>query len=295
VSLEEEIRIEITATPARPLSVFRRRVHACQDLISIAALTLCNLDDFRISPPSAGGRPRIGHFYGVPVFRNPAEGWPDFLFRSSDIDARMKETFTAWLASADSLSAARSLYMSGSYGKSFLELRFLALAQAAEAYHRRVHQGRDLYMEAGAYEREVLPLLKASIPATLDDAHKQALSGRLKFGNEISFRRRMTTLFEEHETALALVVPSPRSWITPIVEYRNGFTHHPVIADQQDLDKDALLRCTYVLRILLELCFLKSAGLDEAAVAALAGRCEHYRQIRSRFFVDDTGREPELT
>jgi predicted MarR family transcription regulator len=105
----------------------------------------------------------------------------------------------------------------------------------------------------------------------------------------------MAMLFDEHEAALALAVPSPRSWITPIVEYRNGFTHHPVIADQQDLDKDALLRCTYVLRILLELCFLKSAGLDEAAVAALAGRCEHYRQIRSRFFVDDTGREPDLT
>ncbi len=96
--------------------------------------------------------------------------------------------------------------------------------------------------------------------------------------------KRMTMLFDDHEAALATVVPSPRDWIRRIVDYRNGFTHHPVASDQQETDKTELLQCSYVLRVLLELCFLRSMGLDADATTALAAKCEHYRQIRRRFF-----------
>ncbi len=180
VSIEEEIRIEMAAFSPQRLSFFRRRIHACQDLISIGALTLCNLDDFRICPPSPENRRRLAHVYGVPIFKNPAEGWPDFLVHSRDIEARLEDTFTAWFGCAESLSVVRSLYMSGAYGKGFIELRLLALAQAAEAYHRRAYEGRDLYMDAVSYERDILPGLKAAIPPALDLSHRDALRSRLR-------------------------------------------------------------------------------------------------------------------
>ena len=45
VSLAEEIRLELRAAAPQPLSAFQRRVHACQDLLSIASLTLCGVED----------------------------------------------------------------------------------------------------------------------------------------------------------------------------------------------------------------------------------------------------------
>jgi ApeA N-terminal domain 1 len=285
VSIAEEIRIEMKASSPQPLSAFRQRMHACQDLLSIASLTLCNVEDFRLYPPSANGRPKVvGHFHAVPVFKNPAEGWPRYLFRHKDVEARMKDVFTAWLSNAESLSVVRSLYMSGAYGKSFIELRLLALAQAAEAYHRRLYEGHDLYRDADDYAANVLPGLLAAIPSGLDQSHRDALRSRLKYGNEFSLTKRMTMLFDKHQAALAAVIPSPRSWIKRIVDYRNGFTHHPVVEDRTDIDKMELVRCNYVLRILLELCFLESMSMDAVTIETLAKGCERYRQIGRRFF-----------
>jgi len=285
VSVEEEIRIEMTASEARPLSAFRQRIHACQDLLSIASLTLCNVEELRLVPPSDDGKHKVvGRFYAVPVFKNPAEGWPDFLFRHKDIAPRVREVFSAWLNNAERLSAVRSLYMSAAYGKSFLELRLLAFAQAAEAYHRRMYEGQDLYMDAGTYERNILPGLQAAIPESLGSSHAQALRNRLKYGNQISFPRRLRTLFKEHEAALATVIPNPCGWVERIVDYRNDLTHHPVVDDRSDVDKIGLIRCNWVLRILLDLCFLKSMAIDAEGIKQLAEGCERYRQIKQRFF-----------
>ena len=72
--------------------------------------------------------------------------------------------FSSWLAQADSLSAARALYMGAAYGDAFLEVRLLSYAQAIEAFQRRAYQGGDLYMDPLTYERDVLPTLTAAIP-----------------------------------------------------------------------------------------------------------------------------------
>jgi hypothetical protein len=70
----------------------------------------------------------------------------------------------------------------------------------------------------------------------------------------------------------------------PRVDYRNGLTHHPVVEDGTDIDKMELVRCNYVLRILLELCFLKSMSMDAVTIESLAKGCERHRQIKRRFF-----------
>jgi ApeA N-terminal domain 1 len=232
ISVGEDIRIELTASEPQPLSVFRRRIHAFQDLLSIASLTLCNLEELRLCPPSDGGRPKVvGKFYAVPVFKNPAEGWPNFLFQYKDIATRGIDVFDAWFSKADSLGAVRSLYISGAYGKSFLELKLLSLAQACEAYHRRVYEGRDMYRDGNDYRDKVLPGLLAAIPIDLDDSHRQSLKNRLAFGNEFSFRKRLTMLIEEHEAALRTVIASPREWIERIVNYPSVDTQNRQLID----------------------------------------------------------------
>ena len=55
------------------------------------------------------------------------------------------------------------------------------------------------------------------------------------------------------------------------------------------MDKIELMRCNYVLRILLELCFLKSMSMDAVTIETLAKGCERYRQIGRRFFAMAAG------
>ena len=84
-------------------------------------------------------------------------------------------------------------------------------------------------------------------------------------------------LFDEHEAALAAVIPSPHAWIERIV-------HHLVVEDRSGVDKIALVQCNYVLRIVFELCFLKSMALDAENSKAIAYGCTRYRQIKERSF-----------
>jgi len=100
---------------------------------------VADVEELQLVPPYEDKRKAvIGRFYTVPIYKDPASRGAHFLFRSRDVETRLPSMFRAWLESAERLSVVRSLYFSGAYGKTFLELRLLAFAQAAEAYHRRV-------------------------------------------------------------------------------------------------------------------------------------------------------------
>ena|SRR2546422_9769667 len=99
-----------------------------------------------------------------------------------------------------------------------------------------------------------------------------------------AYRKRLTLLFEEHESAMKAAIPKPMSWIGPLVDYRNTLTHHPVAESEPTTNTTQLVQCNYVLTILLELCFLKAMGMDAAQIEELAKRCGRYALVRERFF-----------
>jgi hypothetical protein len=196
---------------------------------------------------------------------------------------RLKDVFTTWLARADSLRVVRSLYHAGSYGKGFLEFRFLSLAQAAEAYHRRAFPERT-YLDKNDYKARILKPLRATLPEDLSEPLRMSIDSALAFGNQIKFRERLQDMFTEHADALGTVVPAPLEWIDKIKNYRNTFTHHPPNRDTDPFDHEDVLRCLFILKMLLEMSFLRSMGFSAAEIAAFAGRCDRYTQIKQRFF-----------
>lgn len=289
-SLREEILVDIEAPQARPLHEVLRLVAACGDFFSIASLAIAHVDELLLTQPAQADRESSrGTYHASPHYRkdehqrrSPAR----CLFRLADLQDRARAVFTAWLDHAELLRRSRALYFSGAYGEGFVEARFLPLSQAVEAFHRCLHGG--LYMDQAAYDERVLPPLRAAIPTDLDRSHRQALAARLKWGNEFSLRRRLTDLVADHDAALACVTGGdPRRFVDPIVSYRNDFTHHPT--GEQAIPRDErfgedVVRLNYVLRSLLEFCFLKVMGFSAAEIQSFVQRCETYRQIRARFF-----------
>jgi hypothetical protein len=282
VSIANEMRFELTAKAPQPLSVFLRRFHACQDLLSILSAAVCTLTAVRLIP--AFDEKAVGEYHAVQIFRKSRDSHPSFLFQQSDVSTRLPEVFGKWLRQAERLTAARALYMSATHGDSFLELKVLYLAQAAEAYHRRAHSGRGLYMDPDAYKNTVLPELLKAIPSNISQDHHRSLSKRLEFGNEVSFRKRLTMLFSDHERVLSIVVPKPRQWIERIVACRNNFTHHPEVSVKPELDTMPLHQFKVILSTLLEQCFLEAMSFDAAQRWAASENFDRYHQLRAHFF-----------
>jgi hypothetical protein len=251
---------------------------------------VCQVEDLRLLPPSTDGEPRfeIGHFHAVAVLFDRDEEssvWPDLLFHGGDIRDQTQAVFTAWLQCARALLVVRSLYLSAVYGKAFLEVKLLHLAQAVEAYHRRCYDG--LYMDEQDFATRVADVLREAIPTGLDPSLRDSLKNRVKYGNEYSFVKRLTVLVMEHEAALTAITPNPREWLKKISDRRNSFTHHPVIGGQfHAIDREEIIRCNYVLQTLLECCFLKSMGMTSAQITTLTARCAKYGRIKQRFFAD---------
>lgn len=145
-------------------------------------------------------------------------------------------------------------------------VRLLLLAQALEAFHRNVIGGE--YLTKQAYEPFLEALLK-SIPDGIDVDHRNSLSSRLKYGNELSLRSRLRELLGSiSDDALDQLGITRRSFVGNVVNARNDFTHWV-----QDLEKERpngahLANLLSSLLALTQLTTLKHLGVDESLVVA---------------------------
>lgn len=289
-SLLEDIRFEVRTSTATPLSEFQRVVQACGDFLSLAYLTFCDTTELTlVAAADAGTTGRMGTYHAVPIYksrkRRSSAASPHPLFRYNDIKDRAPAVLGAWLSQAEDLHTPRTLYTAGVYGGGFIETKLLALTQSAEAFHRRFYPG--LYMDEARFKTEVLEPLTAAIPGSVDDALRAALSSRLRFGNEYSLRRRMQALFREHREALQVLVDEPESFISPIIEHRNQFTHFPRVRSEAGSrlprEPERVLLYNWILRLLLESCFLKAMGFSADEIRTLVAGSDTYRQMSTRF------------
>ena len=285
-SMREEVRFEITSDAPTPLSELDAVVQACRDFISIACMDYSETVEYSLIPAtseaSAGGT-----YHAVPIYssreRNPSS-LPDMLFRFADLEPRASEMLGAWLQQAEQLRYARALYFSGVYGKGFVEGKLLALTQAVEAFHRRFYPG--LYIDKERFDKEVLKPLTDAIPSAAGAELRDSIASRLKFANEHSQRKRLRMLFSECMPVLRVLAETPKNWVDLIVDQRNNFTHFPAESNStngQDSSSERVLLYNWLLRLLLEACFMKVMGFTPEQILSIASRSGTYRQIAQRF------------
>ena len=75
-------------------------------------------------------------------------------------------------------------------GLRFLDAKVLALAQGLESYHRRTSD--ETLMDKSVFEN-----LRETLKAQCPEKHRKWLSEKLKYGNELSLRKRIQ---ETHQT-----------------------------------------------------------------------------------------------
>jgi hypothetical protein len=98
----------------------------------------------------------------------------------------------------------------------------------------------------------------------------------------------MQVLFAEHAEVLGSLIEAPESYVSPIVDHRNDFTHFPPASSDArhpggPLDTERVLLYNWILRLRLEACFLKAMGFSGDEILSFVRQSETYRQMSMRF------------
>jgi hypothetical protein len=135
------------------------------------------------------------------------------------------------------------------------------------------------------FHRDILAPIIAAIPKETDDRLRQSIVTRLRYANGFSQRQRFNGLFREYTAGLETLVTNPIDYVDLIVDHRNEFTHFD--PDQRTtplkVAPERVLIYNFLLRMLLEACFLESMGFTKDQIVALLRRSETYQQLSVRF------------
>ncbi|OJY93635.1 MAG: hypothetical protein BGP24_07615 [Lysobacterales bacterium 69-70] len=143
-------------------------------------------------------------------------------------------------------------------------LRMLLLAQALEAFHRNVVGGA--YMSPNDYE-SVRQALTAAIPAQVEKDHRNALTSRIRFGNELSLRTRLKQLVNSlADDSLTQLGIDGKTFVGEAVDARNDYTHWVLEREQNRPDGAPLGNLVSNLLAIAQLVVLKHLGVAEELV-----------------------------
>jgi hypothetical protein len=156
--------------------------------------------------------------------------------------------------------------------------------QALEGLHRALFAGT--YMDDNDYE-SVKKTLGDAIPAGLSPDHKDTLRSRIRYGNQISLRKRLDELVKGLPEEIGTIILGgegsvPRNWI----DTRNYYTHWDEELRGSVLDTQGMYNANVRLRHLLRVLHLNLMGIPpEAVVKSLRNgsrSSQHLTQLNIR-------------
>src|SRR5258706_3129255 len=148
--------------------------------------------------------------------------------------------------------------------KLWLHVEFLSLMQALEGFHRGLYPG--VYMSAAEYA-PVRNALNDAIPSNVGEDHKEALRSRLRYGHELSLRKRLDTLAESlSERARKLIFGQKKKPLQQWIDTRNYYTHWDKALLVNVLNDEEMHDATIRMRAFLQALYLDFMGLPMAAI-----------------------------
>jgi hypothetical protein len=194
------------------------------------------------------------------------------LFSFSDIKNHASETFSAWFNIYERLSPVLELYFQSIYNRHISNTGyFLNLAFALETYDRRCTT--DTEFSTDDYSKLSLLLLDA-LNESQSSSFREWLVGKLRYGNEKTFRKRLTTILSNSSQILSSKIPDSKAFIKKVVDTRNYYVHFDSrlnpIADSD------FLQYNIRLKLLLQVCLLQELRFGNEAIEKYLKRTPTY-------------------
>jgi hypothetical protein len=184
------------------------------------------------------------------------------LFTYSSIKEDAASIINNWLESYETIAPAMNLYFSTKAGgHSYLESRFLALAQGLETYHRRVSD--EELMPSTEFDELVENLLN-----NCPESRRSWLQGRLIHGNSLSFTQRMVKILRPFGNRFGNS-SAKSSLARKISLTRNYLTHYNEELSADAATGEELYYLCLKMEAIFELHFLTRIGFSDTQINRL--------------------------
>jgi hypothetical protein len=169
---------------------------------------------------------------------------------------------STWFAKYEQLHDCIALFCGTLYIEDlYSEIHFLSLSQALEVFSRATANGADLYLSEEAYG-PIFAATKEAIPPNTPDDLQARLKNALKYGNEISFRKRLQKLLDSLDPSLVnFFCENPANYVGRVVDTRNYLTHYGADSSSGAWRGTQLFVGSQSLRLLLGMLLLRELGL----------------------------------
>lgn len=213
---------------------------------------------------------------------------PFFTFH--EVKNNLDKYLSHWSCIQGKLSEVLDLYLRKYHsGFSHPSTEFLNMAQALEAYHRRMHGGRYLHEDVyRSKKRPVIDAIQQSFDAN-DPSEKyvqEKLISVVGRGNEYSFRSRLESICYEvlcdYSDFLHDAVGDLDNFIRTVVANRNQLTHveAPSSLSIEPDRWDKYYEYVSNMRRLLRMCFLVEMEFPRASIERIIEREGHWVNLR---------------
>jgi len=276
VALEKEVHIKeenfLTIEPPTELSFeeFLKWIHIFQELLFVLIFDICiypveiygyttrNRDPneeikiiYQFLP---SGITRSGKHVLIP------------LIPYSFVEEKIEFIFNNWVEKFEKLSFVSELYFYYVCNRKHLsiDLQFLTLVTALEAYHRKMIRSKDLSDEE--YKKRLEAILE-NVPSE----YKDWLRKKLEYANEPSLRKRIKEILDTlgDINCIIQLVPTKdkkKKFIHDIVKNRNSLIHPIPGSENKVSEWSELFWIVQKLNIIVEICLLRELGLTNSEI-----------------------------
>ena len=188
----------------------------------------------------------------------------DVLMHFNDIKDK-SDIFEKWFEVHKKYKPLFDIYFTNFSTNSTLEYEFLSHTQALEAYMRKNEKFKDYYMDFEEYETIISELNDYVKHSAMSENHKNSWESRIKYGNEVSLRKRLKDLIahlDDYEIIKKIAGEKPNKFIDEVIDNRNYYTHYDENSDfKKDIEK--LITLNFKLKLLIELCILNELDFND--------------------------------
>lgn len=274
VSLEQSVYWKISSDELRPLEEYRDCAFKINNFLSLAMDQPVCMRNFKLTNNNIvvkygesemvsqlGLIYRVSNYQSEPVKTHIRA----MLFGLPRVKDKFESLINSWLDLYDVADPALNLFfLVINEPNTFSESKFLSLAQSMETLHRRKNHATAI-PEADFEEFKKKILLSAP-----EDTHEW-LESRFKFGNELSFKKRVLDLISPFQKLLGNS-QRKKNIAHKIVTSRNYYTHYNPDLEAQAQRGVDLLNLTYTMEALCKLILVSMLGFTLAEIENMIGQ-----------------------
>lgn len=217
-------------------------------------------------------------FYQVssPLVNKQSFDSKHILFKYTDIKNQVDIALDNWQNIQENLTSIIDLYL----GLHYIPVRhandyFLTLAQAIEGFHRIYYKGK--YCDDCSFNKIKQELEKTFLSELknydISESFHESLLRKIEYWNEYSLKERLEDLFNNKELSDCLpdnflsLLEEKRDFIKQVRDTRGSLTHPDANkTNKQNTKSKELNTLIFKLRIILEICLLKTLKLDSSVI-----------------------------